>query len=112
VVTAPSIAPADPDYVEPFEFKSILHYDTKLGKRGEAESSAWTNAAHPWMEMMRGHGQRTGRWVGWRYDRHAPCFRLRESARSRTATDKATRRQPRTAILTEMPSHWRAWISA
>jgi len=38
VVTAPSIAPADPDYVEPFVFKSILHYDAKLGKRGEEDS--------------------------------------------------------------------------
>jgi hypothetical protein len=34
-VTAPSIAPADPDAIEPFEFKSILHYDIKLGKREE-----------------------------------------------------------------------------
>jgi hypothetical protein len=38
VVTSPSIAPADPDYVEPFVFKSILEYDPKFGKRGEEDS--------------------------------------------------------------------------
>jgi hypothetical protein len=38
VVTSPSIAPADPGYVEPFVFKSILEYDPKFGKRGEEDS--------------------------------------------------------------------------
>jgi|EndMetStandDraft_5_1072996.scaffolds.fasta_scaffold694225_2 hypothetical protein len=35
VVTAPSIAPADP-LDEPFKFKSILEYDPKFGKRDKS----------------------------------------------------------------------------